>query len=164
MTYCTTCGQPMRETVGNHVYTRFKTVQIVLQNIKIHVCQEGHVDIVLPAVGELHDLIARGLLAAKVPVGTAEFRFITSALMMDEEPLAQALGLSVGDYREMRKGNQKATSAVVGILRALFNHPERDERFRTLVAGKGSRRHETPTVIPTPNFGAHASLMMLRGA
>ncbi len=165
MNLCTTCGKPMRSRVGDYNYSGAGLPGILLQNVRVWRCPEGHVDVTIPAIGQLHEMISKFLLRSNRELTGAQFRFITSATMLSEVFLSRALAVSVEDLRAMRKGTLPVPAQVRASLCDLmgerpFNHVSVDE-----LLDKGRRIQSADSlasemVIPAPLLGRNARVRL----
>lgn len=122
-------------------------------------------DVTIPAIGQLHEMIAKSLLSSDRDLTAAQFRFITSSTMMSEAFLARVLAVSVEDLRAMRRGRVLVTPRVQELLRELmneqpFSHVAVTDSLHRAHIVQSADRLASEMVIPAPLLGRNARVRL----
>ena len=91
---CTECGQaqqPFRRDVG---YPESGLDNVQLLNVPVWVCSNGHQEVVIPAINELHELLARMIIRKPAPLVGPEIKFLRRRVGLTAKDFAARIGLT----------------------------------------------------------------------
>jgi DNA-binding transcriptional regulator YiaG len=129
--YCGTCGEPMSRTVGTTNYDQSGLTNVVLRNVPMRVCANGHRDILIPAVDQLHELIANAIVVQPWPLKGIEIRFVRKFLSYSARDFSALIGahhVTLSDWENGKASIQQSTEALVRLafaelIRDKFKRP-----------------------------------------
>jgi len=92
---CTECGKPMNEKLLNeYQYTECGLDDVTLVGVTERFCPEGHQEVVIPRMKELHRVIAKNLAAKDSLLTGQEARFLRKYLGCSQADLAKRISVS----------------------------------------------------------------------
>jgi putative transcriptional regulator len=92
---CTECGNAMTRTVGDHVYRESGLENVMLLNITKYDCEScGAKRVNIPAMGQLHRLLAHMISTKPARLESTEVRFIRDHLGLSNKDFAALMGVS----------------------------------------------------------------------
>ena len=90
---CTDCGTAQRLHRRTRGYPESGLDNVELQNAPIWICENGHEELQVPAITQLHDLLAQLIIRKPAPLSGQEIRFLRKRLGMPAIEFAPKLGL-----------------------------------------------------------------------
>lgn len=92
---CTECGNAMTKSVGDHVYLESGMEHVVLQNVTKYECEScGAKRVTIPAIAQLHRLLAHVIATKPARLIPSEVRFIRDHLELSNKDFAILMGVS----------------------------------------------------------------------
>jgi DNA-binding transcriptional regulator YiaG len=92
---CPECGSTMKKTVGDHVYRESGMDHVILRNLTKYTCPEdGRSFIQIPAVGQLHRVLALAIAGKPARLIPSEVRFIRDHLALSNTQFAELMGVT----------------------------------------------------------------------
>lgn len=91
---CTGCGEPQMEErrVVDYPESGLDNVQLV--NVPVWVCKNGHEELEIPAVTQLHELLAQLIVRKPANLTGQEVRFLRRRVNMQAKEFAERIGLT----------------------------------------------------------------------
>lgn len=95
MAKCMECGNAMTKTVGDHIYVESGLDNVVLHNItKLHCESCGAKSIEIPAIKQLHRVIANAIARKPARLEPPEVRFLRDHLGLTNVEFAALMGVT----------------------------------------------------------------------
>jgi putative zinc finger/helix-turn-helix YgiT family protein len=91
---CVDCGAPQEQARREVDYLESGLDNVRLLNVPVWVCANGHEELVIPAVGQLHGLLARLIIRKPAALRGAEIRFLRRQTGLQAKELAERIGLT----------------------------------------------------------------------
>ncbi|MES1256684.1 MAG: helix-turn-helix domain-containing protein [Acidobacteriota bacterium] len=101
---CSECGnvqQLVRKTVP---YEESGLNNVQLENVPVWVCSNGHEEVTIPAMTQLHELIAHSIIRKPAPLDKEEIRFLRRRVDQTAREFAAHLGISAVHLSRMENG------------------------------------------------------------
>ncbi|MBW1764937.1 MAG: type II toxin-antitoxin system MqsA family antitoxin [Deltaproteobacteria bacterium] len=132
---CPNCKSEMICTLDDYQYIESGLDNVYLVGIEIHKCSCGEEIINLPAVAELHTLIALNLIKKKSSLNGNEIRFLRKNLGLTAKKLGEIIGIDNATISRWEKGSQLASNTHDRFLRLLYLNIKDipPEEIRTLI-------------------------------
>lgn len=92
---CTECGNAMTRSVGEHVYRESGMEHVILHNVTRYECEScGARRVNIPAIAQLHRLLAHIISTKPARLIPSEVRFIRDHLELSNKDFATLMGVS----------------------------------------------------------------------
>lgn len=91
---CTECGAPQHVERKTVMYPESGLENVQLVNVPVWICDNGHEEVVIPAVSELHELIAHSIIRKPAPLTSDEIRFLRRRVDLSAKEFAARLGIT----------------------------------------------------------------------
>ena len=92
---CTECGNAMTKSVGDHVYRESGMEHVILRNVIKYDCEScGAKRVNIPAIAQLHRLLAHIIATKPARLIPSEVRFIRDHLELSNKDFAILMGVS----------------------------------------------------------------------
>lgn len=92
---CTECGNAMTKSIGDHVYRESGMEHVILQNVTKYECEScGAKRVNIPAIAQLHRLLAHVIATKPARLLPSEVRFIRDHLELSNKDFAILMGVS----------------------------------------------------------------------
>lgn len=91
---CVECGLPQELAHTTVMYPESGLKNVQLSNVPAWKCAEGHEEIEIPAVQELHELLAHLIIRKPAPIVGPEIKFLRRRVGMSAKEFAGRIGLS----------------------------------------------------------------------
>jgi DNA-binding transcriptional regulator YiaG len=91
--YCGTCGEIMSRKFGETPYPQSGLANVVLQNVPMWVCANGHRDVQIPAVDQLHSLLASAIVVQPWSLKGNEIKFLRKFLSYSARDFSALIGV-----------------------------------------------------------------------
>lgn len=119
---CAECGRSVRGKRSDHRYLESGLENVVLRNVLKYSCECGWWEVALPAVRELHTLIAGGIAQQKTLMTGPEIRFLRTFLGFGKDDLGALLGVTPERVVRWEQGSSEMPRVKEMLLRlAVFN-------------------------------------------
>jgi YgiT-type zinc finger domain-containing protein len=92
--FCGECGEPMKATRGTTHFRESGLDNIVLENVPIWTCKNGHEDVQVPAVDQLCRLIAQLMVTQPWPMKGQDVRFLRKHLGYSGRAFSSLIGIN----------------------------------------------------------------------
>src|SRR5687767_1183748 len=91
---CTECGEPQREVrrIVDYLESGLDNVQLV--NVPVWVCANSHEELEIPAITQLHELLAQMIIRKPANLTGPEIRFLRRRVDMQAKEFAERIGLT----------------------------------------------------------------------
>ena len=94
MRKCTTCRKKTTASVERYDYSELSGLPIALEGVTVYRCECGNSAVKIPAVEQLHRLIATDLARGTGHVNGAEIRFMRTWLGLSSQDFAATMGVT----------------------------------------------------------------------
>ena len=92
--FCGECGEPMLIVQATLPYPECGLDNVVLCNVPVWECRNGHQDVQIPAVKQLHQVLAQMLVAQPWPLLGQDVRFMRKHLGYSARAFSAIIGLN----------------------------------------------------------------------
>lgn len=92
--HCTECGEPQQQVRRSVPYPESGLDNVVLINVPVWICANGHDEIEIPAVTELHELLAHKIIRKPAPIVGPEIKFLRRRVGLTAKDFAAKIGLT----------------------------------------------------------------------
>lgn len=89
---CVECGAPQREERANVPYPESGLDDVELLNVPIWVCQNGHREVEIPAIEDLHNVLAHMIVRQLTPLSGRDIRFVRKRVGLTARQFAARIG------------------------------------------------------------------------
>ncbi len=114
---CGECGEPMQRSRGAIPYRESGLDNVRLENVPIWKCRNGHVDAQVPAVDELHKLLAEILVMQPTPLRGQDVKFLRKFLGYTVRDMAALIGLNYVSLSKFENGRLRITRKTEALVR-----------------------------------------------
>lgn len=122
---CFACGGEMKSSLENYPYRESGLGFITLTNLEVWRCPScGESEVVIPAIAQLHALIARMLLMKPARLMPDEIRFLRKTLGWSQADLARHIGVSLTSVNKWESGKARMGVVADRLLRLLVSTNE----------------------------------------
>jgi transcriptional regulator with XRE-family HTH domain len=90
--YCADCGAPQNETRATVPYPESGLDNVELRNVPVWVCGNGHQEVEIPAVQDLHNLLAHLIVRQPAPLSGRDIRFLRKRVGLTARQFAAQIG------------------------------------------------------------------------
>ena len=104
---CFECGEPLRAEHKTLSYPESGLDNVCLANVPGWVCANGHEELEIPAIDELHDLLADIIIRKSTPLVGAEVRFLRKRLELTAREFAERLGMTSVHLSRLENGRRE---------------------------------------------------------
>lgn len=91
---CTECGEPQHCEHRTVDYPESGLGNVQLANLPVWICSNGHEEVEVPAVTQLHELIAQMIVRKPAQLTGAEIKFLRRRVDMSAREFAAKIGLT----------------------------------------------------------------------
>jgi putative zinc finger/helix-turn-helix YgiT family protein len=91
---CTECGQPQRQERRTVDYPESGLGNVQLGNVPVWVCPKGHEEVEIPAITELHELLAHLIIRKPASITGPEIKFLRRRIGIQAKDFAERIGLT----------------------------------------------------------------------
>jgi putative zinc finger/helix-turn-helix YgiT family protein len=106
---CTECGEPQREERQTIDYPESGLDNVQLTNVPVWICPNEHREIEIPAVTQLHELLAQLIVRKPAPLTGAEVKFLRRRVGLQSKDLAERLGITPVQLSRLETGARRIT-------------------------------------------------------
>lgn len=114
---CTECGQPQRHERRTVDYPESGLDNVQLTNVPVWVCSNGHEEIEIPAVTELHDVLAQLIIRKPAGLTGPEIRFLRRRVGIQAKDFAQRIGLTPVALSRFENGRHRISRRIDLLIR-----------------------------------------------
>ena len=126
---CTECGAPqhvVRKTVN---YPESGLNNVELSNVPVWVCENGHEEVEIPAMTELHEALAQMIIRKPAHLDGAEIKFLRRRTGLSAKEFADRIGITPQHLSRLE--NNRGKSRVLDLLIRLS--------IASMIASRGHR-------------------------
>lgn len=105
---CVECGEPQRLTRASVPYPESGLDNVQLLNVPLWICANGHEELEIPAVEELHNLLASMIVRQPAPLSGRDIRFLRRRLGMTGREFAARIDLTPERLSQLENGHVTA--------------------------------------------------------
>ena len=91
---CGECGEPMRRVARTVPYPESGLENVLLHNVPVWECVNGHQDLQIPAVEQLHQLIAEIVVTQPAPLKGRDVRYLRKHLGYSAREFSAIVGMN----------------------------------------------------------------------
>lgn len=114
---CTECGSPQHLERRAIDYPESGVSNVQLLNVPIWICARGHEETEIPAVNELHDLLARLIVRKPARMTGEEIRFLRKRINMPAREFAERIGITAVQLSRIENGARLVTQRMDLLIR-----------------------------------------------
>ncbi len=129
---CSVCGKEMVVTKEDYSYREIEVPNVILGNIEVRRCSEGHVQAVIPRLAALHNELALVMANQPTRLSPAEFRFLRKHMGYASKVFARALGVAPETLSRWEKGREDHSQAAELAIREMIKAGRTAEDYREL--------------------------------
>lgn len=131
---CSGCGADARLTTGSYAYKESGLGNVTLRGIELAHCDEcGNEDPVIPAVHELHSVIAEALISKPARLDGKELRFLRKYLELSAREFSKIIHVNPSTLSKWENGEDPVGSSSDLLVRALIA-AKKEEKYAELIA------------------------------
>ena len=114
---CTECGayQHLERRTTDYPESGLSNVQLL--NVPVWLCANGHEEIEIPAVNQLHELLAFLILRKPARLDGDEIRFLRRRVELPAKEFAEKIGITAVHLSRIENGQRKVTHPVDLLIR-----------------------------------------------
>jgi transcriptional regulator with XRE-family HTH domain len=105
---CVECGEPQRQVRGSSDYPESGLDNVQLLNVPLWVCANGHEELEVPAVEELHSLLAHLVVRQPAPLSGKDIRFLRRRLGLTARDFSAQMGWTPEWQSQLENGHVTA--------------------------------------------------------
>jgi transcriptional regulator with XRE-family HTH domain len=106
---CTECGEPQHLEKRSVSYPQSGLDNVQLENVPAWVCGNRHVEIAIPAMTQLHELLAQLVLRKPSTLGGPEIKFLRRRVGFSGKDFAQRIGITAVQLSRLENGSRAIT-------------------------------------------------------
>jgi putative zinc finger/helix-turn-helix YgiT family protein len=91
---CTECGEPQRQRRGTTDYLASGLSNVQLINVPIWTCPNNHDEVEIPAITQLHELLAQLIIRKPARLSGPEIKFLRRRVGLQAKDFAERIGLT----------------------------------------------------------------------
>src|SRR5262245_13035137 len=89
---CVECGAAQTQRRGNVPYPEAGLENVQLLNVPVWICENGHEEVEIPAIEELHNLLAHMIVRQVAPLSGRDLRFLRKRVGLTARQFASQIG------------------------------------------------------------------------
>lgn len=128
---CTECGEPQHVDRRVVDYPESGLDNVQLSNVPVWMCPNGHEELEIPAVTQLHELLAQMIIRKPAPITGPEIKFLRRRIGIQAKDFAERIGMTpvamsrfeTGKHRVTRKADLLIRLAAAAMIAARDNRP-----------------------------------------
>ena len=105
MRRCVECGEPQNLTLGTADYPESGLDNVQLLNVPIWICANGHEELEVPAVEELHNLLAQMIVRQPATLSGKDIRFLRRRLGLTARDFSAQMGWTPEWHSQLENGH-----------------------------------------------------------
>jgi putative zinc finger/helix-turn-helix YgiT family protein len=114
---CTECGQPQRQDRRTVDYPESGLTNVELFNVPVWVCENNHEEVEIPAVSQLHELLAHLIIRKPAILSGGEIKFLRRRVDIQAKEFAQRIGLTPVSLSRFENGQRKVSRRIDLLIR-----------------------------------------------
>jgi len=114
---CTECGAVQHETRQTVMYPESGLDNVQLVNVPVWVCENGHEELEIPAITQLHDLLTHVIIRKPARLTGREIRFIRRRAELSAQEFACRIGISPQHLSRLENDKGKKTRTLDLLIR-----------------------------------------------
>ena len=114
---CAECGAEQHEERETTDYPESGLSNVQLLNVPVWVCANNHRELEIPAVNQLHELLAYLVLRKPARLDGAEIRFLRRRIDMPAKSFAAKIGITAVQLSRLENGSRPITHPVDLLIR-----------------------------------------------
>ena len=114
---CTECGAAQRETRQTVKYPESGLDNVQLANVPVWVCENGHEELEIPAITQLHDLLTHLIIRKPARLTGREIRFLRRRAELSAQEFACRIGISPQHLSRLENDKGKKTRPLDLLIR-----------------------------------------------
>jgi len=114
---CTECGSPQHVERRTIDYPESGLTNVQLINVPVWVCSREHEEFEIPAVNQLHELLAYGILRKPARLNGAEIKFLRRRIDMPAKVFAERIGITPVQLSRIETGARRITQPMDLLIR-----------------------------------------------
>ena len=126
---CSECGEPMREVLACVPYPECGLDDVTLHQVPVRECVNQHRDVQIPAIDELHEVLAEILVSQPSPLKGQDVRFLRKHLGYTARLFSAIIGLNYVTLSKFENERKRIPRKVDALVR-LFCAQALSERTR----------------------------------
>ncbi len=91
---CRECGAEMRTETRDHQFVETGLENVWLEGATVHVCPNGHELLAIPALGQLHRVLALAIISNGQRLTGPEVKYLRKYLGLSNQDFAKVMGVS----------------------------------------------------------------------
>lgn len=91
---CTECGEPQTQRRGTTDYPESGLSNVQLINVPIWTCSNNHDEVEIPAITQLHELLAQMIIRKPATISGPEIKFLRRRIGIQAKDFAERIGLT----------------------------------------------------------------------
>ena len=119
---CTECGGPLTVARKTAPYPESGLPNVVLVNVPVWKCVNGHEEIEIPAMRELHDVLVHQILRKPAPLTGAEIRFLRKRVGLSSKEFGARLGFHQVTVSKLETGRHRLQRPTDLLIRLYCAH------------------------------------------
>jgi len=119
---CFECGEKLRLQKGTVEYPESGLDNVRLVDVPIWRCSNGHDEVEIPGVDELHSLLAETVIRKRAPLVGSEVRFLRKRLEMTAQQFATRLAMTPVHLSRIENGRSKLMPQIDLLVRLFCEH------------------------------------------
>lgn len=114
---CTECGEPQRQERQTIEYPESGLTNVQLVNVPVWVCRNDHEEIEIPAVTQLHELLAHSIIRKPARLTGPEIKFLRRRIGIQAKDLAERIGLTPVALSRFETGKHRVSRRIDLLLK-----------------------------------------------
>jgi putative zinc finger/helix-turn-helix YgiT family protein len=114
---CTQCGEQQRQQRSTVDYPESGLTNVELLNVPVWVCPNKHQEVEIPAVTQLHELLAYLIIRKPAIITGAEIKFLRRRVGIQAKEFAQRIGLTPVSLSRFENGQRRVSRRIDLLIR-----------------------------------------------
>lgn len=114
---CGECDEPVRVALATIPYPESGLDNVVLANVPVRRCSNGHEDVQIPAIKELHDVLATVVISQPWPLLGQHVRFLRKHLGYSARSFSAIIGLNYVTLSKFEDERSRISRKVDALVR-----------------------------------------------
>jgi DNA-binding transcriptional regulator YiaG len=125
---CRECGAEMRTEVRDHHFVESGLENVWIEGVTVHVCPNGHELLAIPALGQVHRVLALAIISNGQRLTGPEVKYLRKYLGLSNQDFAKVMKVSESTASRWANGEDMGGSAE-NLLRLLVRRGEKPEAY-----------------------------------
>lgn len=114
---CIECGLPQRQDRRTVDYLESGLTNVELFNVPVWVCPNDHQEVEIPAVTQLHELLAHLIIRKPAIITGPEIKFLRRRVGIQSKEFAQRIGLTPVSLSRFENGQRRVSRRIDLLIR-----------------------------------------------